>query len=125
MNSARTKIKNSAAQNLQKKPKPSTHNPTDFLQIFNEQELQEPKNSSQLFSSSPRFLLQEHNQIQLSICNLRLSYGWEFKVACGKMALCTKLYPNKIFFGGFNGGYGKMWVYNLRSEFLKHKITIY
>ena len=35
-----------------------------------------------------------------------------------------ELYPNKIFFGGFNGGYGKMWVYNLRSEFLKHKIAI-
>ena len=35
-----------------------------------------------------------------------------------------ELIPIKIFFGGFNGGYGKMWVYNLRSEFLKHKITI-
>ena len=35
-----------------------------------------------------------------------------------------ELNPIKIFFGGFNGGYGKMLVYNLRSEFLKHKITI-
>ena len=35
-----------------------------------------------------------------------------------------ELNPIKIFFGGFNGGYGKMWVYNLISEFLKHKITI-
>ena len=33
------------------------------------------------------------------------------------MALCTNLNPIKLFFGGFNGGYGKMWVYNLRSEF--------
>ena len=40
------------------------------------------------------------------------------------MALCTNLNPINIFFGGFNGGYGKMWIYNLRSEFFKHKITI-
>ena len=110
--------KNFSNQKFQKPETSHTCNPR-FLQ--NSSRI---KFSSRTIFKNHIFFSRNTTKFQLSICNFRLFYGWEFKVACGKMALCTNLNPIKIFFSGFKGGYGKMWIFNLRSEFLKHKITI-